>query len=303
MSKRAKNIIYTPLYILLYMLALLPLPMLYVISDIIYVVMYRIIGYRRKVVRENIKGTFRDMSEDERRKIERDFYLHFADYIVETIKILHISDKEMRRRMEFVNAELIDKYTSQGRSVMLMLGHFGNWEWVPSVTLWIDKGSNIQMGQLYRPLSNEWFDNFFLHLRSRFGTQCIAKAEAFRTLVTYRRAGRSAIVGVIADQSPSIRNIHYRSQFLRPDTAMLTGFEKIAKKLDIVLLYVDVSMVKRGYYRAEIRLLEDNPSSCPDYDITERYTRAMEHTIMRAPYAWLWTHKRWKHTIVNNSEK
>lgn len=298
MNSRVRNIIYSPLYILLYLLALLPLPILYGISYIIYLMMYRVIGYRRKVVRENLKGTFGDMSEKERKKIEQDFYRHFANYIVETIKILHISDKEMRRRMEFVNAELIDKYTAQGRSVMLMLGHYGNWEWIPSVTLWIDNTTDIQMGQLYRPLSNKWFDDFFLHLRSRFGTRCIAKAEAFRTLVTYRRAGRSAIVGVMADQTPSRRNIHYRTNFLRPETAMLTGFEKIAKKLDIVLLYVDISVVKRGYYRAEIRLLEDNPASCPDYDITERYAQAMEHTIMRAPHAWLWTHKRWKHPIV-----
>ncbi len=295
MSKTLRNILYSPIYLLLHLLALLPLPVLYVISDLIYFIVYRVVGYRRKVVRENLAGTFTQKSEAERRKIEKDFYRHFADYMVETIKLLHISDKEMRRRMEFVNAEILEKYAAEGRSVMLMLGHYGNWEWVPSVTLWCNEIADLQLGQLYRPLRNKWFDNFFLQLRSRFGTHSIPKAEAFRTLVTYRRNNRSAIVGVIADQTPSRRNIHYRTHFLRPQTAVLTGFEKIARKLDMVLVYVDVEVVKRGYYRAELQLLEDNPAGCPDNDITERYIRAMERTILRAPHAWLWTHKRWKH--------
>lgn len=294
MKEWLKNIGYSLLYAVLRLLALLPLPILYILSDVLYIIVYRVVKYRRRVVRDNLLKVYPDMSEAERSAIERNFYKHFADYMVETIKLLHISDQEMRRRMEFVGADVVDCYTTQGRSVILLLGHYGNWEWIPSLTMWCAQPQGIQLGQIYRPLRDKWFDQFFLRLRSRFGTQSIAKDDTFRNLLKCKRAGRVSLTGFIADQTPSPRNIHHWCNFMGRPTPVLTGFETIAKKLDMAVVYVDVELVRRGYYRATFRLLEDNPASCPDYDITDRYMAAMEQTINRAPHAWLWTHKRWK---------
>lgn len=296
MKRICQDILYAPLWLIMHLLAFLPLRVLYLVSYLLYIIIYRVVGYRRKVVRDNLTQCFPDKSVDELRKIERKFYRFFSDYIVETLKVLHISDAEMKQRMEFVDAEVVDRFTTQGRSVMLLLGHYGNWEWIPSLTMWCACPDNIQLGQVYRTLRNEWFDRFFLRLRSRFGTRGISKEVVLRTFLQYRRDGLVSLTGFMADQTPSINNIHHWTQFLGRPTAALSGFEAIAKRLDMAVVYVDVELVKRGHYRATFRLLEDNPTACPDYDITDRYMRAMEQTIRRAPHAWLWSHKRWKHT-------
>lgn len=296
MKRICQDILYAPLWLIMHLLAFLPLRVLYLVSYLLYIIIYRVVGYRRKVVRDNLTQCFPDKSVDELRKIERKFYRFFSDYIVETLKVLHISDTEMKQRMEFVDAEVVDRFTTQGRSVMLLLGHYGNWEWIPSLTMWCACPDNIQLGQVYRTLRNEWFDRFFLRLRSRFGTRGISKEVVLRTFLQYRRDGLVSLTGFMADQTPSINNIHHWTQFLGRPTAALSGFEAIAKRLDMAVVYVDVELVKRGHYRATFRLLEDNPTACPDYDITDRYMQAMEQTIRRAPHAWLWSHKRWKHT-------
>lgn len=296
MKRICQDILYAPLWLIMHLLAFLPLRVLYLVSYLLYIIIYRVVGYRRKVVRDNLTQCFPDKSVDELRKIERKFYRFFSDYIVETLKVLHISDTEMKQRMEFVDAEVVDRFTTQGRSVMLLLGHYGNWEWIPSLTMWCACPDNIQLGQVYRTLRNEWFDRFFLRLRSRFGTRGISKEVVLRTFLQYRRDGLVSLTGFMADQTPSINNIHHWTKFLGRPTAALSGFEAIAKRLDMAVVYVDVELVKRGHYRATFRLLEDNPTACPDYDITDRYMQAMEQTIRRAPHAWLWSHKRWKHT-------
>lgn len=296
MSRRWQDILYSPIYALFYLLALLPLPVLHIIARALYIIIYRIAGYRRKVARDNIEKAFPEKNTAEQREIERNFYRYFADYMVETIKLLHISDKEMRHRMEFVNAEVVDRYTMQGRSVMLLLGHYGNWEWIPSLLMWCKRSDTLVSGQIYSPLHNKWFDRFFLHLRSRFGSVGIPQKETLRRLMQYDRDGLVSLTGFMADQSPWGNNVHHWTTFMGRDTAVITGFEAIAKKMDMAVIYVDVELVKRGFYKATFRLLEDNPKACPNYDITDRYIAALEKTIRRAPHAWLWTHKRWKVT-------
>ena len=154
------------------------------------------------------------------------------------------------------------------------------------------------LSQVYRPLKNKWFDNFFLHLRSRYGTTNIAKQDTLRPMLHYKASGRSALTGFMADQTPSPANIHYRTSFLgREGTAVLTGVEKIARKTGFAVVYLDVECTKRGYYTATYRLISDTPQQTKEFEITEKYTREMEKTILRAPQYWLWTHNRWKHNL------
>ena len=280
----AQSVLLAPAEWILRLLALLPLPVLFLLSDLLYILVYHIVRYRRKVVRKNLDNSFPERSKKERRRIERRFYRHFCDYFFETVKLLHISDKEMRRRMKFVNTESLEEILNSGRSVVMMLGHYGNWEYISSIALWL-YAPRADLGQIYRPLKNEWADRLFLKIRSRFGLTCIAKANTLRALVATRSAGRVSGTGFIADQTPSPANIHHWVTFLQQDTPVLTGGETIAKKLDFAVLYFDVEKTRRGHYTATIREIELNPRSCPIYAVIGISKKCSNAGIQRIEYS------------------
>ena len=293
-KETSENILYFPLYFYFWLHALLPLKILYILSDILFFPMFYIVRYRRKLVYQNMKDSFPEKSEKEIRRMEKAFYHHFCDYIVETIKLLHISDKETRKRVKFHNTEALQEIVDNGGSCLMLLGHYGNWEFVPSVTLWMCKGSVI-FAQIYRPLKNKWFDRFFLKLRGRYHSECIAKQDTLRSILRYKSSGRPSITGFMADQTPSPANIHHWVNFLNHDTPVFTGVEKIAHKVGFSVFYFDVEKIKRGYYSVTIREISKNPKETEEFEITNKYMEMMETTILRAPEYWLWTHNRWKH--------
>ncbi|MEI3340882.1 MAG: lysophospholipid acyltransferase family protein [Coprobacter fastidiosus] len=293
-KETSENILYFPLYFYFWLHALLPLKILYILSDILFFPMFYIVRYRRKLVYQNMKDSFPEKSEKEIRRMEKAFYHHFCDYIVETIKLLHISDKETRKRVKFHNTEALQEIVDNGGSCLMLLGHYGNWEFVPSVTLWMRKGSVI-FAQIYRPLKNKWFDRFFFKLRGRYHSECIAKQDTLRSILRYKSSGRPSITGFMADQTPSPANIHHWVNFLNHDTPVFTGVEKIAHKVGFSVFYFDVEKIKRGYYSVTIREISKNPKETEEFEITNKYMEMMETTILRAPEYWLWTHNRWKH--------
>ncbi|RHO56814.1 acetyltransferase [Tannerella sp. AM09-19] len=293
-KETSENILYFPLYFYFWLHALLPLKILYILSDILFFPMFYIVRYRRKLVYQNMKDSFPEKSEKEIRRMEKAFYHHFCDYIVETIKLLHISDKETRKRVKFHNTEALQEIVDNGGSCLMLLGHYGNWEFVPSVTLWMRKGSVI-FAQIYRPLKNKWFDRFFLKLRGRYHSECIAKQDTLRSILRYKSSGRPSITGFMADQTPSPANIHHWVNFLNHDTPVFTGVEKIAHKVGFSVFYFDVEKIKRGYYSVTIREISKNPKETEEFEITNKYMEMIETTILRAPEYWLWTHNRWKH--------
>lgn len=287
------KLLYGIVYSWMYIHALLPFKALYLLSDFLYILIYHLIGYRKKVVRLNLENSFPSKSPSERKKMEKAFYHHFCDYFVETIKLLHISDKEMQKRMVFENKEVLQAEMEKGKSGFLFLGHYGNWEWVPSITLIFKH--DITMGQIYRPLKNKAIDAIFLKIRSRFGSIGIPKEDTFREIVKWKHQGRQSLIGFMADQTPSGRNIHYWTTFLNQDTPVFTGVERIARKMDGYIAYMDIEKVKRGHYRCRFEMISNHPKEEPDMSITETYIRKIEKTILREPPYWLWTHKRWKH--------
>ncbi|MFR3549817.1 MAG: lysophospholipid acyltransferase family protein [Coprobacter sp.] len=292
-KETSENILYFPLYFYFWLHALLPLKVLYILSDILFFPMFYIVRYRRKLVYQNMKDSFPEKSEKEIRRMEKAFYHHFCDYIVETIKLLHISDKETRQRVKFYNTEALQDIVDNGGSCLMLLGHYGNWEFVPSVTLWMRKESVI-FAQIYRPLKNKWFDRFFLKLRGRYHSECIAKQDTLRSILRYKSSGKPSITGFMADQTPSPANTPL-GIFLNHDTPVFTGVEKIAHKVGFSVFYFDVEKIKRGYYSVTIREITKNPKETEEFEITDKYIRMMETTILRAPEYWLWTHNRWKH--------
>lgn len=272
--------------------ALLPLRLLYVISDLLYLIIYYIAGYRRKVVYDNIKQCFPEKSEKERVGIEKRFYRHFCDIIIESVKQAHISQEEILRRSEIKNIEQINEWTKKGRSAILMLGHYGNWEWFSSINFRI---APTRFGGVYRQLKNEVMDKLILQIRSAYGAITIEKKQTLRELTQYKRDHEQVMISFLSDQTPSSNNLHYWTTFLNRETSILIGAERIAKKLDFDVFYLDIQKVKRGKYIAEVRLITDNPKATDEFEITEKYARMMEETILRDPAYWLWSHKRWKH--------
>ena len=288
-----RSFTYSLLYIWALIHALLPLRVLYVLSDLFYLIIYKVIGYRLRVVRSNLKNSFPEKTSEELKQLERDFYHHFCDYIVETIKLLHISKSEIQRRAHITNPELVSDLIAKGHTTFIIyFGHYGNWEWFSSAPLWLE---GVSMYQIYRPLKSKAFDKLFIQLRSKFGSFCLPKNNVVREMVGLKKRQEHALVGFMADQTPSRANIHYWSRFLNQETPIYSGPERIAHKLNFPVLYMDVQRIKRGYYESAFRLVCEHPQQSPEFELTETYTRMMEETILRNPAYWLWTHKRWKH--------
>lgn len=286
--------LYSLLYIWVKLHALLPMRVLYVLADFLYIIIYRVLRYRLKVVRRNLAASFPEKSEQERHAIERGFYHHFADYIVETLKLAHISLEELQRRAYVQNPEVVDRLMDAGHPCcLLLMGHYGNWEWYSGSTT---RFADAVMYQIYRPLNNKAVDKLFIWLRTKFGSRVISKYETGREVVRLQRNKVRSVVIFLADQTPSRQNLHYWTSFLNQDTAILTGAERLARKLDTPVIFLDVQMLRRGYYTLELQLLAEHPKETPENWITEEYARRMERSILRNPAGWLWTHKRWKYT-------
>jgi len=288
------RLLYLLVYVPAFLTALLPFRILFFISDFFYFIVYYLVRYRRRLVRKNLTNVFLEKTPAEIQKIEKDFYRHFCDYFVETIKLLHISDSQMRKRFVFKNLEPAQHFLDERRPIVLMLGHYGNWEWVPSIMLHLKGDENTISGQVYRPLKNKISDLFFLNLRKRFHSIGYTKHNIFRDIVNLRKANTNWIIGFMSDQKPSGNQVVYRMQFLNQDTPVLTGTEKIAKHTGAAVCYLDISCLKRGYYEGSIYVIADNAAETAEFEITEKYMRCMEQTILRNPSAYLWTHNRWR---------
>lgn len=272
----------------------LPLGVLYALSDLCYPLVYYVARYRRGVVRQNLANSFPELSEKERRAVERRFYRWFCDYAVETLRLISISPEEMRRRMEIEGVDRMEKALEDHPFVFIYLGHYCNWEWISSIPLWKQR-EQTHCAQLYRPLRNKAFDELFYKLRTRFGAENISKYESLRHIMQLRRDGRRTIIGFIADQAPGWNSIHDWVDFLHQDTPVFTGTERIAKKVGAAVFFADVQRPRRGHYRLTLRHITDTPSDFEDYRLTELYMEQLEKMIRRQPHLWLWSHRRWKH--------
>ncbi|MCM1020608.1 MAG: lysophospholipid acyltransferase family protein [Muribaculum sp.] len=299
MTKKRSDIIYLPLKWMLGAVSRLPFGVLYAIADVIFFLAYHVVHYRRKLVKKNLCESFPEKSVDELTAIERQFYRNFADYIVETIKLNHVSDSEIKERMEIVGIETVDRLFDEKRSIAMMFSHCFNWEWAPSITLWsrYKPSDKVVYAQVYRHLKNPWFNDYFLKLRSRFGSESYDKRVVLRHLLQLRRAGVLNITGFMSDQKPSHGDTLHVVNFLNHPTAMITGTETLARKLDMAVLYWDVEKPSRGHYRLTVKLVAEHPADLPEFGVTDSYARLLEQTIRRTPANWLWTHNRWKHRV------
>lgn len=283
---------YNILISLLFSVARLPLRALYVLSDVAYFFIYHVVRYRRKTVRSNLVMVFGDSDMKMIVRTEKEFYRHLCDCIAETVKLLHISDEEIDRRVDVTNGEYIDSIIRSGHSVVLFLGHYGNWEWVQAIIHHFSEP--LVGGQIYKPLHNEVMDRTMLRIRSRFGLECIPQDRAVRRLIGIEREGQKFVIGFISDQRPSGKLLHHWTGFLGIDTPYMVGGETIGNHVDARFVYLDVEKTSRGYYRLTFCPVEPDPGDREEYPYTREFMRMLEKTILRNPAYWLWSHKRWK---------
>lgn len=291
-----KEFLYNIIYGIFYLVSKLPYRALYVISDIANLVLYHIVRYRRDIVRRNITSAFPEKSLEECISIERGFYKWFCDYFVETVKLMSVSRQELLSRIEFRGIDKIEECFDRGQTCAGILGHYGNWELLSATGLVIKKHPEAVIGLIYHPLRSQLFDRLFINMRQSMGGVCIPKKDILRYLVSFRRQNLMNLFGYIADQAPRYRNIHLWLPFLNHDTPVFTGAERIMRKMNNAVFYIDVERPERGKYIYTFKLMTDKPGEMPEFEITKKFFAMLEQTIRRDPRFYLWSHNRWKRT-------
>jgi Lauroyl/myristoyl acyltransferase len=263
-----------------------------VLVPVIYFLVYKIAGYRTRVVRENLQHAFPEKSETERRDIERKFYKHLSELFVDTIDMTSISEKQIRKRFYYPDAANQEMRT-QGKSWIGAMAHYGSWEYTINYSLF----TTHRVGGVYHHLHNPVFDRFYKYTRSRFGAIPLERDAVAREMVRTRNKQLTPIaLALIADQSPAVHTIHHWFDFLNQPTAFFMGVEKLARKYDLPVYFMRVDKIKKGYYTAVFEPLYDGTEVVEELEITRRYVRRLEEMIRNRPELWLWSHRRWKHT-------
>jgi len=285
-----QRLLYLLIYPFFWLTSVLPFWLLYFFSDLLFILVYYLLGYRRKVVMSNLRLVFPDRSEQYYRRIARGFYRHLCDLVFETIKNLTISEREMRRRFRVENPVLADQLYNQGRSAILLCGHYGSWEWSGIINRQIP----FKCLAVYKELDNPHFDNLVRKIRERFGGEIISRKKVVSRLFRLNKKGEKTMTLILADQTPKFGGFKHRDLFMDIDVPVFTGPEELAKKLDFVLLYLRIEKIKRGYYTARLEVLEDQPTGVADFELTRRFLNQLEGQIKKDPSLYLWSHKRWK---------
>ena len=279
-------------YPFLWLISILPFWLFYRVSDLVYILVFHVIGYRRKTVKENLELVFPEKTSAEKKLITKKFYQHMVDMFLEMIKSISISNEVLKKRFAFTNLEEILKIRDMDKSILLACGHYASYEWMNALQLYnIDyRGFGI-----YKKIKNPFFNKLAKDIRGRYEGVLIPTTEATDTISANEEAGVLGVYAMIADQSPKLNRARVWTDFMGITVPVFTGTEKLAKNLDMVVVYLHVEKIKRGYYRATFKTLSYEPEQEPRFNITRRYFEELESQIKKAPEYYLWTHKRWKH--------
>lgn len=284
-------VVFILVYPLLWLVSRLPFRILYLLSDGVYVLLYHIVGYRKKVVRKNLALVFPEKSDAERLLIERKFYKHLCDIFIEMIKTLGITDRQMKERYVFTNVDELLSWENQGKNVMIMMPHYASWEWVFSLNSLVKSEAYA----IYQPIQNKHFDKLVRDIRSKYGTTLIKTFDSRKIIKDAKKENKLITVGIISDQSPMVSRARYWAKFMGITVPVHVGGEEICKEHDIIPIYLKVEKLSRGYYQATFKTLAENPTQVENYKITDAFIKEVEASIYEAPQYYFWTHKRWKH--------
>ena len=271
----------------------LPFWVLHRISDLLFVLMYYVVGYRKSMVLKNIKISFPDKSEKEARRIRKDFFRHFSDLMIESVKSSTMGQKEFRKRYFITNQHLLDHYHATGKSIIILSPHTGNWEWIFSLV----PGIPYDVYAVYQRLTNPYMDAYIRKTRQRFGAMMIPTNKTFRIIMSAISKGDQFLTWFAADQSARPNKAHW-VHFLNQETSFHKGYEDLARKTNQPVLFLDIKKVKRSYYELELHVITDDPKSLPEGAIVKEFARQTEKRIRENPPYWLWSHNRWKHKRI-----
>lgn len=282
---------YKIVFFLMDNLAKLPFKILYAISDVFFVLIYYVIGYRKSVVKENLIKSFPEKSMPEIDAIMKEYYHHFCDLVVESIKSVGMTMEEFEARYKVINLDYLKEYGRNKKSVILLSSHHSNWEWVGYLPSKFTE--YFKTFAIYKPLSNPHFDEYIKNTRQKYAT-LVPMKETFRTVLQAQKAQEITMTWMAADQTPAKESAHW-VWFLNQDTPFFTGYERLAKHTQQAIFFVDVKKIKRGYYELEVVLISNTPQDDAPNSIIEKYAAFTEQQIIRQPAYWLWSHRRWKH--------
>jgi len=274
---------------ILKLIGMLPSRVLYRLADFVAFVLRDVIGYRKKVVEENLRNSFPEKTEAERRAIARESYTHLADRVVENLKCISISKAEVQERVTVRNIEMTYEWYEQGRNVVILVGHIGSWELGGYKASLILKHKTYAVVSL---LSNPRFNAMIQRTRGKMGMVLIGMQHA-KEFFARKMQGLGAVI-LISDQSPANPKNGYWTNFLHQDTCFFTGGERYARQHDCAVLFVKIKQTARGYYDFELIKICDSPAELPENGITQKYVELLEQTLHERPADWLWSHKRWK---------
>ncbi|WP_291867428.1 lysophospholipid acyltransferase family protein [Maribacter sp.] len=277
-------------YPLLWIISRLPYKIFYFFSDVVYVIVYRIFGYRKKVVHANLTLVFPKKSEIELKRIEKSFYKHMCDMFLEMVKTMNLSKEEVKKRYHVTNLQVLQDILKD-KSIIVVCAHYANWEWNVSMNNYIDdKGYAV-----YQKISNPYFDSWIKRTRARWNTTLITQSETIKTIISNTKNNVKSVYGMVSDQSPMVRKVQYWSEFMDIKVPVFNGAENMARKLDLAVVFLKVTKVKRGYYSAEFIPITKNGKETEKNEITDQFLRLTEQQIREKPEHYLWTHRRWKH--------
>ena len=279
------------------LLSKLPWKILFAFSTAIYWLLFKIIGYRKAVVFNNIRNSFPLKTEKEVKQISKQFFRFLADMMVESVKAISMSEKDWAKAFKTTNIDLPNSYFEKGQSTVTVLGHFGNWEYL--VSAYSRDAKHTILG-VYKPLHNEGFEKLFASYRCKFGMVLVPLTKAYEVVGDYLKRGEKVSIMLIGDQTPSADR-GYWMNFLNQDTPVFRGAEKFAVQYNLPVIYASLDRVKRGEYSMSFKLLFDEPKKTKEGEITEAHVKALEQQIVRKPHLWLWSHKRWKHKRPANT--
>ncbi len=278
------------LYPFLWLISILPHRLFYAFSDVVFFFVYRVAGYRKSVVRNNLELVFPEKKASEINRLEKDFFKHMCDMFLETIKTMSLSKEQVRKKYNVLNIEVL-KELEKERSILIVCSHYANWEWNVSINNYV----NSKGYAVYQKITNKYFDAFIRKVRARWNTTLINQRETVKTVVRDKRDGVIGIFGLVSDQSPQRHRAQYWSEFMGIKVPVFNGAETMARKLDLAVVFLKVSKVKRGYYQAEFITIAERGKETKENEITEAFLRLTEQQIKEKPEHYFWTHKRWKH--------
>lgn len=277
---------------ILKLISRLPLGFLYLFSDFFFLLNHYIIGYRKKVVLENLRNSFPEKSDKELKEIEKKFFKNFFDYMVETFKALTISETELRVRMQHINQDLFHEAKAEGKNIIFLAGHVFNWEWITALAKILPQENSHPV---YRKVNSSFWNDQIVNVRNRFGNKSLEDKEVLRHILRNPNNGNSTYM-FVADQSPEIQNVDQGLKFLNQMTPVFIGYDKLATRMDLAFIYCEMKKVKRGYYQINYHRIYPDDEKFREYEVVKKFHHLLNDTVTKRPDNYLWTHRRWKHS-------